>query len=193
MTRWMLRSCLSKSRSLLVSLFYSPLFVYWPQLTIADTAPHVRHLLALSIVTQIQLTRNKPGFAEFCQHKTRENMLRLWPLIGPLTDIETLSQAWTDLSCIIADAQNLALDMFSVPFEYKADFPIMGDLVNPSTMINTDPFVPGDPQGLASSDWRVRLGVTPVVLACDNSSSDAAAVRIVSLGHVLLRPGQVYR
>lgn len=119
-------------------------------------------------------------------------MLRLWPLIGPLTDIETLSQAWTDLSSIVTDAQNLALDMFSVPFEYKVDFPIMGDLVNPSTTINTDPFVPGEPQCLANSDWRVRLGVTPVVRARDNSS-DAAVVSIVSLGHVLLRPGQAYR
>lgn len=165
------------------------------QLT-SDTPGPVRHLLAISLVTQVQITRSKPGFVEFCQHKTRENTLRLWQLVGPLTDtgtqIQTQTQAWTDLSSIISDAQNLALDMFSVPLEYSVDFPAMGDLVNASTMVNIDPFVPGEPRGLAGSDWRVRLGVTPVVRARDNCS-DAASVSVVSLGHVLLRPGQVYR
>lgn len=147
--------------------------------------------MAISIVSQVQITRAKPGFSDFCRHKTREHMLRLWPLIGPLTSNELLSQIWTDLSTIVSDAQMLALDMFSVPFEYNSDFPVMGDLVNPTTMVNSDPFITGEPQASANGDWRVRLGITPVVRARDNSN-DAAAVTLLSLGHVLLRPGQAY-
>lgn len=143
--------------------------------------------MTISIVSHVQITRAKPDFPEFLQHKIREYMLRLWPLIGPLTNNECLNQVWADLTAIVSDAQILALDMHSVPFEYKADFPIMGDPVNLTTMVNSDPFVAEEPQTLASGEWKVRLGVTPVVCARDNSN-DAAAVTVLSLGHVLLRP-----
>lgn len=83
----------------------------------------------------------------------------------------------------------LALDMYSVPFEYRSEFPAVNEAFDPVTMVNSDAFVTGDPVVLAGSDCRVRLGITPVVRARDNSDCEAGVVRVVSMGNVLLRMG----
>lgn len=145
--------------------------------------------MVMAMVTKIQTLKTKPGFTDFCQQKTRDHVLKLWRLIGPLTNTDPTNQAWSDLSSIISEAEMLALDMYSVPFEYKCDFPALHEPFSPETMLNCDAFVTGDPQVLASSDSRVRLGVTPFVRVRDNAE-DVPVVKVVSLGHVLLRQAQ---
>lgn len=79
--------------------------------------------------------------------------------------------------------------MYSVPFEYRFEFPVVNEAFDPVTMVNSDAFVTGNPMALAASDCRVRLGITPVVRARDNSDCEMGVVRVMSLGSVLLRMG----
>ena len=154
--------------------------------------------MIIAMTTKIQALKSKPNFIDFCQQKTLDHMQKLWHLIGPLTHpqsnttIDPLtgnSQAWTDLSAIVSEAEMLALDMYSVPFEYRFEFPVVNEAFDPVTMVNSDAFVTGDPMALAASDCRVRLGITPVVRARDNSDCEMGVVRVMSLGSVLLRMG----
>lgn len=165
---------------------------------LVDTPTPVRHIMIIAMTTRIQTLKTKPGFIDFCQQKTRDHMHKLWRLIGPLTHpqsnttidpITGNSQAWTDLSTIVSEAEMLALDMYSVPFEYQSEFPAVNEAFDPVTMVNSDAFITGDPMMLAESDCRVRLGVTPVVRARDNSDCEVGVVRAVSMGNVLLRMG----
>lgn len=79
--------------------------------------------------------------------------------------------------------------MYSVPFEYRSDFPSVNEPFDPVTMVNSDAFVTGDPMVLAGSDCRVRLGITPVVRVRDNSDNQVGVVRVMSMGNVLLKQG----
>lgn len=152
--------------------------------------------MIIAMTSKIQTLKTKPNFIDFCQQKTRDHMQKLWHLIAPLTHSNsspntdpTSSQAWTDLSTIVSEAEMLALDMYSVPFEYRSDFPSVNEPFDPVTMVNSDAFVTGDPMVLAGSDCRVRLGITPVVRVRDNSDNQVGVVRVMSMGNVLLKQG----
>lgn len=152
-----------------------------------DTPAPVRHLMVVAMTAKIQSLKGKPGFVEYFQQRVHDHFLKLWNFIAPLANNDTISQAWTDLSAIVSEAKMLALDMYSVPFEYKSDFPSVNEKFNPATMVNCDAFVLGDSQVLANSDSRVRLGITPVTRVRDNADP-SNVVKQVSFGHVLLRP-----
>ncbi|KNG84782.1 protein phosphatase 2C [Aspergillus nomiae NRRL 13137] len=154
-----------------------------------DTPAVVRHSLLLTIAHHIQAVVKKPRFSEFNQHNIHSYMEKLWPLIGPLTH-DPLNQyqvVWMDLQDIVTEAQALAVDLYSLPFEYSFKFPAVNDIFEPSTMVNCDQFMGGDAQRLKKDHTLVRLGVTPSIRIHDHSTSPAD-VRLVGLAKVLLRP-----
>ncbi|OGM46727.1 protein phosphatase 2C [Aspergillus bombycis] len=154
-----------------------------------DTPAVVRHSLLITIAHHIQAIVKKPRFSEFNKHNIHSHMEKLWLLIGPLTH-DPLNQyqvVWMDLQDILTEAQTLAIDLYSLPFEYSFTFPAVNDIFEPGTMVNCDQFMGGDPQRLKQDNILVRLGVTPTISINDNSTSPAD-IRLVGLAKVLLRP-----
>ncbi|UCK58288.1 hypothetical protein AFCA_001150 [Aspergillus flavus] len=154
-----------------------------------ETPAVVRHSLLIAIAHHIQTVVNKPEFSECNKNNTHSYMEKLWLLIGPLTH-DPLNQyqvVWMDLQDILTEAQALAIDLYSLPFEYSFRFPAVNEIFEPGTMVNCDQFVGGIPQALRKDNTLVRLGVTPIISISDNSTSPAD-VRLVGLAKVLLRP-----
>lgn len=156
-----------------------------------DAPQVVRQLMVVTLMSHIRELKEKEGFAEFSHNKARVHTNKLWQYIGPLThDPLNPYNAWADLFVIVSEAQALAIDMFSVPYEYNVDFPSMTETFEPTIMINRDMIIRGDPQGLKNNDTRVRLSITPIVRMRDNSQRPAD-IRMASQAHVLLRPASV--
>ncbi|KAE8163904.1 hypothetical protein BDV40DRAFT_299051 [Aspergillus tamarii] len=154
-----------------------------------DSPVVVRHSLLIAMAHHIQAVVNKPKFSEFNKNNTHSYMEKLWMLIGPLTH-DPLNQyqvVWVDLHDILTEAQALAIDLYSLPFEYSFKFPAVNDIFEPRSMVNCDQFIGGGPQTLKKHNTLVRLGVTPTIRISDNSTSPAD-VRLVCLAKVLLRP-----
>ncbi|KAB8274374.1 hypothetical protein BDV30DRAFT_237814 [Aspergillus minisclerotigenes] len=154
-----------------------------------ETPAVVRHSLLIAIAHHIQTVVNKPEFSEFNKNNTHSYMEKLWLLIGPLTH-DPLNQSqvvWMDLQDILTEAQALAMDLYSLPFEYSFRFPAVNEIFERDAMVNCDQFVGGIPQALRKDNTLVRLGVTPTISISDNSTSPAD-VRLVGLAKVLLRP-----
>ncbi|KAL4880970.1 hypothetical protein BJY04DRAFT_190524 [Aspergillus karnatakaensis] len=140
-----------------------------------------------AMTTHLVTLLKRPNFAEFNQQKIQSHLTKLWTYIGPLghEPANQSGQMWLDLNAIIAEAHSLAIDMYSMPLEYRIEFPEQGEHFDPSTMINRDPYVHGDPLGLKNNETRVRLGITPIVRIRNNSHSPGE-VNLMYLGHVLL-------
>ncbi|KAL4809261.1 hypothetical protein BDV18DRAFT_157019 [Aspergillus unguis] len=158
------------------------------QLTSAKGTPFIRHVMLTTLTTHIRALSKRPNFSEFVQQRIQSHLNTLWTYIGPLghdTPVHN-SPMWLDLSTIVAEAHSLALDMYSVPLEYRFEFPEQSEPFDPLTMINRDPYVNGDPSALKNDNTRVRLGVTPIV-RIRNNSQGPGEVHLMYLGHVLLK------
>ncbi|KAL4795743.1 hypothetical protein BDV19DRAFT_362581 [Aspergillus venezuelensis] len=158
------------------------------QLAFSSEIPLIRHLMLTAIAKNVKTVSKAPTFSSFISQKTTHHLTKLWPYIAPLGhDAHQNSSMWTDLHAIVAEAHALAANMLSMPLEYRFEFPEQAEPFDPSTMINRDPYVHGDPQVLKNTpETRVRLGVTPTVRIRDSSKS-GANVNLMYLGHVLLK------
>ncbi|KAL4951502.1 hypothetical protein BDW69DRAFT_169851 [Aspergillus filifer] len=158
------------------------------QMAFSSEIPLIRHLMLTAIATHVTTVSMAPTFPSFISQKTTHHLTKLWPYIAPLGhDAHQNSPMWADLHAIVAEAHALAVNMLSMPLEYRFEFPEQAEPFDPSTMINRDPYVHGDPQALKNSpETRVRLGVTPTVRIRDSSKS-GANVNLMYLGHVLLK------
>ncbi|KAL4818634.1 hypothetical protein BDW67DRAFT_182784 [Aspergillus spinulosporus] len=154
---------------------------------IAET-PLVRHIMLTAVAAHITKLTKKSGFTEYNQQKIYNHLHTLWAYIGPLGHdaANQNSPMWNDLHAIVSEAQSLAIDMYSMPLEYKFEFPEQSEPFDPHTMINRDPWVLADPSVLQNTDTRVRLGITPITRIRDNSQSPGD-VQMVYMGHVLLK------
>ncbi|RDW90190.1 uncharacterized protein DSM5745_01965 [Aspergillus mulundensis] len=159
------------------------------QKQMASSTPIMRHIMLTAIATHIAAICKRPGFAEYNQQNIQVHLHRLWAYIGPLghdAPANQNSSMWNDLHAIISEAQSLATDMYSMPLEYRFEFPEQSEPFDPQTMINRDPWVLADPSALQNTDTRVRLGITPIARVRDNSQSPGD-VQMVYMGHVLLK------
>ncbi|KAL2828365.1 hypothetical protein BJY01DRAFT_255371 [Aspergillus pseudoustus] len=158
------------------------------EVMVTQPAVGARHALLRAITTHLTTLSKRPNFTNLCQLKIQYHLHMLWRFIGPLShDPSNQSgQVWTDLIQIITQAQSLAINMYSVPLEYRFEYVEQGEPFDPLTMINRDPYVHGDADTLKDGDTRVRLGVTPIVRIRNNAQSPGA-VNLMYLGHVLLK------
>ncbi|CEN62512.1 hypothetical protein ASPCAL09146 [Aspergillus calidoustus] len=154
----------------------------------AHSSASMRHLMLTAITTHLTTLSKRPNFAELSQLKIKNHMHRLWKFIGPLSHDPSnqTGQVYADLTHIITDAQSLAIDMYSVPLEYRFDYPEPGEPFDSLTMINRDPYLHGDPLTLKNGDTHVRLGISPTVRIRNNAQSPGV-VNLMYLGHVLLK------
>ena len=149
----------------------------------------MRQLAVLAMMARTKGVMETPGFALFYQEKCNTHGATLWQYVGPLAHdpSESYQQAWQELINLVGEAQLLATDMYLAPFEYNFDFPGLNEPFDPTTMINHDMYIRGNPQGLKNNDFRVRLGVTPIT-RIRNISVSPADVKLVYLASVLLKP-----
>ncbi|RAK95397.1 type 2C protein phosphatase PTC6 [Aspergillus ibericus CBS 121593] len=152
-----------------------------------DTPPMIHHMLINAMVVIVEGAMQVPEFADFSKQKAQAHVKMLWQCIGPLTNDpnNVHGLAWADLTTIMSEAQNLAVDMFRHAFEYRFNFPEINEPFNPATMINRDYFIKGDPLALKNNDNRVGLGITPIIEICDLAEQGS---KLVSLADVLLLP-----
>lgn len=149
----------------------------------------MRQLAVLAMMARTKSVLETPGFATFYQEKCNAHGAKLWQYVGPLTHDpqESYQQAWQGLINVVGEAQMLATDMYLAPFEYNFEFPGLNEPFDPTTMVNHDVYIRGNPQGLKNNDFRVRLGVTPIT-RIRNISVSPADVKLVYWAGVLLKP-----
>lgn len=140
----------------------------------------------VAMANQVNNVKRIPGFSLFFQQRIQQHAEKLWKLVGPLT-YDGRPNAWSDLFTIVSEAHGLSLDMYSVPFEYKFDFPVNNDAFQQNIMVNRDPIIKGDPTAMTQNGVRVRLGVTPIIKMRDNSRS-SSHIQLIHLSNVLLKP-----
>ncbi|OJJ63814.1 hypothetical protein ASPSYDRAFT_127248 [Aspergillus sydowii CBS 593.65] len=154
---------------------------------VSDTSIGIRHLMLNAIANHLKCLARRPDFNTFAKKKIDHHVTKLWSFVGPLGhDSANQNNMWMDLHAIITEAHCLAVEMYSVPLEYRFEFPEHNEPFDPFTMINRDPYIHGDPQVLQSGDARVRLAITPIVRIRNNSQSPGE-VHLMYLGHVLLK------
>ncbi|KAL1963602.1 hypothetical protein VTN77DRAFT_8047 [Rasamsonia byssochlamydoides] len=181
---------------------------------LADTPTTVRNMMFVAMAQQVNLVKEKPGFAEYFQRRQQDHLLQLWQLVGPLVS-GNVSNAGEALGEIIADAHVLSVDMHSTPFETRFHFPETNEPFDLVTMVNVEPWlvngsgsINGGPDHIpmygsmrgertsANNNRKVKLGITPIIRIGDHSPAvvapavaptAAARVRLVQLGKVLLR------
>lgn len=150
-----------------------------------DTPEMIRQLIVIATASQLYQVKKSAKFAEFCKRKVKEHMNQFWQLISPLTS-DNSNRVYKELAAILSDAQFLAIDMYSAPFEYKFEFAENDELFDPTTMVNRDPVFTRDPKVLKNSDARVRLGFSPSIHIRSNAAM-TTELKLVYMGHVLLR------
>ncbi|QSS65178.1 hypothetical protein I7I51_06020 [Histoplasma capsulatum] len=157
-----------------------------------DAPTTVRALLYEAMRRQVNRIRNKPLFTNFYNKRKNEHATALFRLLSPLVQ-RNHPKIWTDFVAIIEEAHNLALTMFSGPYEFQLHFAEVGDLFDAHSMFNRDATLVrsggvGDPQTLMRKCHRVKLGVTPTIWFRNNSVPMNEPMQIVNMGHVMLSP-----
>ena len=107
-----------------------------------------------------------------------EMLIKLAPLMAPRRN-----RAYEDLHEIHKKATFLAMNMLSVPLEWKIEFPKINELFVPNSMINRDPVIAGPQHQLTKA--RVKLAVTPVIIKRDQTGPSVLATQ-EHMAHVLL-------
>ncbi|RJE25323.1 hypothetical protein PHISCL_02352 [Aspergillus sclerotialis] len=126
-----------------------------------DTEPSRRQSLLIEMSFQLNMAKTSSGFTEFCRAKAFQHAKQLWKLVSPLTSEST--HAWIELSSIVSEAQGLAADMYSVPCEFKINFPPVHAAFKPSEMVNREPTALERPEYLVQKGFKVRLAISPLV------------------------------
>ena len=132
---------------------------------------------------QFNIAKTSPGFIEFCREKAFQHTQQLWKLVSPLTSAST--EAWSELSSIVCEAQGLAADMYSAPCEFNIEFPPMHVVFKPSEMVNLEQTALERPEYLVRQGFKVRLAASPLVVIQYHTERMTTS-RLLSYASVLL-------
>lgn len=142
----------------------------------------------MRMASKLRMIKTNSKFSDFCLKRVQDHLLRIEQIVAPLVH-ERSNCDRTELTIILIEAQELAIDLYSMPFEYELNFPLMNSPFDPHNMVNRDPALVGDPHTLSNWGARVRLAVTPVVRVCISNIPDNIGVRQpVAMANVLLLP-----
>ncbi|PGH15890.1 hypothetical protein AJ79_02057 [Helicocarpus griseus UAMH5409] len=153
----------------------------------------VRALIRQGVSRQVNRIRNDPLFSQFFNKRKSENASALFSLIEPLVE-RNQPGVWTDFSDVIEEAYNLALMMYSGPYEFDHDFPKVGEFFDLQLMFNRDMNLVGaggDAHTMMKNGYRVKLGVTPTIYFRSNASAVDEPVLLMTMASVLVTPGPI--
>ncbi|PGG98344.1 hypothetical protein AJ80_09548 [Polytolypa hystricis UAMH7299] len=146
-----------------------------------DTPLVVRNLLVEAVRNQVNRMRNTGKlFDTWLLERMKTSNSELWKFLTPLITVAD-AEAPRDLLSIMFDAHNLAMEMYSGPYEFKFEYAKSGDRFIPSRMVDRDAVL-----GLGNSP-TVRLSVTPIAWFRNTFSKGEAPMMLVHLGNVILR------
>ncbi|KAK2813758.1 hypothetical protein FQN50_000156 [Emmonsiellopsis sp. PD_5] len=169
-----------------ISSIPSPLSIqYIPLIKVlyTDAPLTVRALLHEAIRRQVNRIRNIPLFPNFYNKRKNENANRLWSLIEHLVQ-RNHPAIWNDYVAIIEETHELALTMFSGPYEFKFLFAEVGGGFEAGTMVGRDA---GGMDGNGSGNGNVvKMCVTPTIWFRGNANGMREVMQVVNLANVIL-------
>ena len=133
--------------------------------------------------------RKETGLQEWIGGQTGIKASAMWDLLENLLVPEIDRQlAFDDLTHVFKEGYRIGLLMYSVPMTWSMNFPqnARGSLFDPTTMINKDEQFRGDPVTLRNQHLRVRLGMTPTIVAL-NFMEESMMPRTMHYAQVLLQ------
>lgn len=134
----------------------------------------------------MDVAKRKPDFPYFCQSKAQVYLAELWQKVAPLT-FPPAPYACQELSAIVSLAQTIAVDMYSLPLEYKLKFAQPEDPFSRARMVDRSPVTSRNMDTSQQADARatVSLGISPTFRVW-NGAQEMRVGRRANLGNVLL-------
>lgn len=139
--------------------------------------------LIAGVVKDIQAASD---YQAWLQHSINARAAYLWKTVSPLL-APGADTAWEEFKYLIAEAHRVGLKILSVPVRVSFDYPEVGPhtYFEPSSMLNRDTTLKGDPKSWKRQQLKVRLGITPVVVTTD-TMGETIIPKTVHLANVLL-------
>ncbi|KAI4129178.1 MAG: hypothetical protein LQ347_003883 [Umbilicaria vellea] len=127
-----------------------------------------------------------PDYQSWLQRAIDGRAKTLWKTVSPLL-APGADAAWDELVYLMTEAHRVGFKILSMPIRVSFDYPEVGPhtYFEPSSMLNRDTTLKGDPKSWKQQHLRVRLGITPVVVTTD-TLGDTINLKTVHLANVLL-------
>lgn len=130
--------------------------------------------------------RNMPLFHSHINKKTHANTQELFDILSPLIQTHE-KDAWLAMADIVMSAHQLALKMFSGPYQFKYSHAVLNEVFSPTVMLDRLNVTNGvDPDVFSSSRFRVRFATTPALAFRNVARLPPPKFDNVSLSQVLL-------
>ena len=153
------------------------------------TQVSIKRGLVKAAADTLNALRKEPGLHEWIEGQIGIKASAMWDLLENLLAPEADRQlAFEDLTHVFKEGYRIGLLMYSVPMTWSMNFPqnARGSLFDPTIMINKDEKFRGDPVTLRNQRLRVRLGMTPTIVAL-NFMEEAMIPRTMHFAQVLLQ------
>lgn len=165
---------------------------FLPQLTAdetVDTPIVVKRPMYDAAAKQVVRIRNMPLFGNFYNKRMHDKTKDVFDLLSPL--IRNREQAaWTEMANLIKEAHNLALQMYSGPYEFNFRHAKMNDTFDPTVMVDRetapDQAKAFEMQGAGRFRYRVKFATTPLVYFRNVSVTPVPPMTTASAAQVLL-------
>lgn len=129
---------------------------------------HVRSALMLITSDLYNEVKNAPTYPAWLNNTISIKTSALWDKFGGLFAPGVVEKhAWDDLTHLVAEAIRIGVNMICQPLSWSLDYPQthQKSFFNPHAMINKDRNFPENPVALSRQRVRVRLAITPVIVA----------------------------
>ena len=154
-----------------------------------NTQVSIKRGLVKAAADTLNAMRKEPGLQEWIEVQIGIKASAMWDLLENLLAPEADRQlAFDDLTHVFKEGYRIGLLMYSVPMTWSMNFPqnARGSFFNPTTMINKDEQFREDPVTLRNQRLRVRLGMTPTIVAL-NFMEESMMPRTMHFAQVLLQ------
>lgn len=151
-----------------------------------DSSTHIQRACMAVVAGVVKDIQAAPNYQAWLQHSVDSRFKHLWKAVSPLL-APGADTAQEDLRYLVTEAHRVGLKILSVPVRVSFDYIEAGPHIyfEPSSMLNRDTTLKGDPKSWKRQQLRVRLGITPVVVTTD-FMGDAIVPKTVHLANVLL-------
>ena len=138
------------------------------------------------IADSVSNMKAEPRFAGWLHKQADATTTKIYESVKPFLN-SGANTAKDDLRYVFQEAYKLSVDMHTQNKYYAFEFILAGPktFFNPSSMVNRDMAVHGDPQSIRNSEYRIRLCISPVVTMTDLVGNTIVPT-VIHLAEVLL-------
>ncbi|KAI9739162.1 MAG: hypothetical protein M1834_007375 [Cirrosporium novae-zelandiae] len=149
----------------------------------SNTPPIARRVFQEEMALLVKNLKRRPTFDSFVTSETTRLAQKIFQIISPLCG--SSKSAWTELYKLVSQAYRLAYELYSLPCDWKFDFPKYEEYFNQTSMLNRDRKYQETPSGLMRRKIKVQLGFTPITVKRWVADS-AIRTEMIGLASVLL-------